>query len=138
RAGFSRYLPVTVGGIRDGGVEWDADSEVSDEGLIVKPRHGRQGRGVRLVADREELLTVAGEYEDALVQRRVFNHAYASAVNPGSLNTIRVMAMRDPVSSEPFVGGAVHRFGSLATGCVDSFSQGGFSSRLDLVSGVLG
>ncbi|MGY5882419.1 sugar-transfer associated ATP-grasp domain-containing protein [Modestobacter lacusdianchii] len=105
--------------------------------VIVKPANGDGGRGVRALPGSE----VADLHEDAapeqVVQERLQQHPALAAVNPGSLNTMRVLAIRLPADG-PVVVAAVHRWGTAATGAVDNVSSGGLCSLIDLETGRLG
>ncbi|MEJ5945306.1 sugar-transfer associated ATP-grasp domain-containing protein [Pseudokineococcus basanitobsidens] len=108
------------------------------ERVVLKPVRGRGGRGVRLVRPQELGQGAArGLGEDVLVQEVVAPDPAWSAINPASLNTVRVMALR-PVGAPPVLAAAVHRFGTAASGAVDNLTSGGVACRVDLASGVLG
>jgi hypothetical protein len=125
---------------------------VDDEGdVIVKPATGTYGRrayhlaasadGYRIndeVKSEEEILDVLNRLDGFVVVEFVTNHEYAEAICPTSINTIRVVTVRDPDSGEFFVASAVHRFGNDSTGPTDNWSGGGFAAPVDVDTGELG
>jgi Sugar-transfer associated ATP-grasp len=115
--------------------------------LIVKPRDGAFGRRVRLLEHSDGRTLVNGrEVADvlaaidgpAIVSEHVTQHAYADAVFAGSLNTIRVVCLRDPRGGEPFAVHAFHRFGTERSRPVDNISSGGLAAGIDLDTGRIG
>ncbi|MDN6160762.1 MAG: hypothetical protein L0I85_06245, partial [Staphylococcus equorum] len=56
---------------------------------------------------------------------------------PGTINTIRILVMRDPSTKQPFIATAVHKFGSKKTEPVDNVSNGGMTALVNLKTGVL-
>ncbi|WP_164701387.1 sugar-transfer associated ATP-grasp domain-containing protein [Modestobacter sp. KNN46-3] len=106
--------------------------------VVLKPLDGAGGRGVRIVAGERVEGLVAGEPGAAvLVQERLEQHPQLRAVHPGSLNTLRALAIRLP-DGDPVVAAAVHRWGTAASGAVDNVSSGGLCSAVDLATGRLG
>ncbi|MCV2490721.1 hypothetical protein OF117_15280 [Geodermatophilus sp. YIM 151500] len=105
--------------------------------VVVKPTSGYGGGGVRLVTPAEAEATVADPRCDLIVQERVLQHPELRAVNPGSLNTLRVLAVRLP-GHGPLLAAAVQRWGRVGTGPVDNLSAGGLCSAVDLDTGRLG
>lgn len=67
----------------------------------------------------------------------VTQHSFLSGLFPGTVNTVRVLMMRDPDSGEPFIVSGVLRLGSSSSGSVDNFSRGGLSVALDASSGAI-
>lgn len=104
--------------------------------VVLKPTRGRGGDGVRLASpvDVENMQAPAGT--DLLVQEQVVQHPELARIYPGSLNTIRVLAVRLP-GHGPVLAAAVHRWGAAGTGPVDNISSGGLCSRVDLETGRL-
>lgn len=62
--------------------------------------------------------------------------AYADGLFPGSINTVRVVTMRD--DDGPFVAFAVQRIGNARSQPTDNLNQGGLCALVDLTSGTLG
>lgn len=118
---------------------------------IVKPETGTQGRQVyHLSKDTEgyqindnpcsekELTDMIGELDGFIVTEYVENHEYARSISPSSVNTIRILTVKDPESGEFFVASAVHRFGNESTGPTDNWSGGGFAAPVDVETGQFG
>ena len=122
-----RFVPLGGGSLEAAQARWGA--------LVVKPVAGAGGRGVRLAASPAEALAGA-EKEIALIESPIEPHAYAAAIFPGALNTIRVITCRED-GGAPFIAAAAHRFGTSATAPVDSFKAGGLSALVELDTGCL-
>ncbi len=99
--------------------------------LVAKPATGAGGRGVHILR-RPEGLATDGEY---VLEGFLAQHAYAAAIFPGALNTIRVITLVD--EDGPFIAAAAHRFGVTASAPADNFKRGGLSALVDLETGVL-
>jgi glutathione synthase/RimK-type ligase-like ATP-grasp enzyme len=107
------------------------------DAVIVKPIDGSGGRGVRVMAGAEVASARWARDDEVVVQELLRQHPALLAINPASLNTLRVLAVRLPEHG-PVLGAAVHRWGTAATGAVDNVSAGGLCSPVDLATGVLG
>jgi Sugar-transfer associated ATP-grasp len=130
------YGAVTVEGLRVRSADardrlWKQDT------VVVKPATGQGGVGVRLASPAEVEAMAIESGPDLLVQERVRQHPEIAKIHPGSLNTVRVLAVRLP-GHGPVLAAAVHRWGTVGTGPVDNISAGGLCSRVDLATGVLG
>jgi len=120
-------------------------------GVMLKPRSGRQGRGVQSVylqdglvfisgkpATLEELEKLLGSLDAYLVTERIVQDGYAHHIFPASVNSIRIMTMQDPAQDHrSFIPVAVHRFGSRSTGPTDNVSRGGLMAKIALDTGVM-
>ena len=76
----------------------DYDAILAERGaLVVKPRDGMRGVGVRIVApgDPDRLLQ-PNEFASTMVVQ----HPYAAAIYPHSVNTVRVLTAWDQASGE--------------------------------------
>lgn len=73
-----------------------------------------------------------------LLCRKVEQHGKLAAMYSGSTNTIRVLMLRHPQTSEPIVAAAVLRVGSDSSSGLDNFSRGGLSFGIDIESGTIG
>jgi hypothetical protein len=105
--------------------------------VVLKPSTGQGGTGVRLVSPTEVEDMAAEGAVELLVQEQVVPHPDLARIYPGSLNTVRVLAVR--LSGHgPVLAAAVHRWGAAGTGPVDNISSGGLCSRVDLETGRLG
>ena len=107
--------------------------------FVIKPRLGYAGKGVLVleVADGKYFLNGVETPEKDLFKGvdshvlvpYVYQHQYAAAIYPKTLNTIRLLTciLNEEIH---FIAGG-HRFGSSTTGYVDNFAQGGISCRID-------
>ncbi len=113
--------------------------------FVLKPRTGWGGKGVVVleVLENEAFLngnptnlsTIFSEFDNYVLVPFIEQHEYSRNINPGALNTIRFLT--GVLDDEVQIIGAIHRFGSSLTGCVDNFSQGGISAKMDPYSGVI-
>ncbi|MFP8956949.1 sugar-transfer associated ATP-grasp domain-containing protein [Natrialbaceae archaeon A-CW3] len=123
--------------------------------FILKPREGGGGQGVYLLkqiegASNDELQIKSADgsrqvqanelvrFDDYLLSEYVKQDSYSSSIFSKSSNTLRILTMIDPKTNEPFVAGAIHRFGVENTAPLDNFSQGGGTTQVDLDTGELG
>jgi len=116
--------------------------------VVLKPIVGAGGRGVTLLSARgkqiladERALEDPEQYlsqcERSFISVFVVQHAYAAALYPGSVNTVRIVTMRDPESRQVFVSHALHRIGNARSAPTDNFSRGGLVVTLDHATGEL-
>ncbi len=119
--------------------------------IVLKPFiDAGGGKGVYVVQDKNGLLFINGqEIEidkfDSLVKNMDYyiaceyieQSSYGHDLFPNSLNTIRILTMKDPQNYEPFIAFAVQRIGTKKSGFVDNWTSGGLSSNIDLESGEL-
>lgn len=84
-----------------------------------------------------ELISVLEKYKDWMITERICQADYADRIYSGCLNTIRIIAVKDPKSCSFKITNAVHRFGTSSTGAVDNASKGGLVSHIDIDSGSL-
>jgi hypothetical protein len=109
--------------------------------LILKPVSGSRGRGVFLVQKNEdhflidnrkisweELVLQFDKLNNYLIQERFVQSGFSHDIYPVSLNCMRICTMTDPVTNEPFIPYALHRFGSRDSGYTDNSSLGGISA----------
>ena len=158
---FGRFVrvPKLYALVRGGRVRWlDGDGAAGDllellrrKGrLIVKPPDQGGGKGVRLLEHREgrffrdcEALSEAETRAtlmgsgDLVISEVVRQGAYASALYPHTVNTVRLLTMLDPDSGVPFLAAAVQRIGCSASIPVDNSARGGLVADIDLRSGRL-
>ncbi|MFC6489434.1 sugar-transfer associated ATP-grasp domain-containing protein [Nitratireductor sp. GCM10026969] len=102
--------------------------------FIIKPTLGSKGRSIHMCRGREEIESYCGE--DAIATTFVAQADYAQAIFPESLNTMRVLMMRD-VDGGPFIAVATHRFGTKNSAPVDNFSAKGLVAKIDRETGQL-
>lgn len=119
--------------------------------LVLKPALGDGGEGLLLVrkkagnfminnkmVDRKELIGNIRSRNNYVIQERFIQRGFSNHIYSGSVNTIRIATMIDPVTGKPFIGYAFHRFGTPESGFVDNVNQGGLFSLIDLDTGKLG
>jgi hypothetical protein len=126
-------------------------------GLVVKPTHGSEGKGVRIIRfhPREQnlclldgnavdmetlcksLLRESKTSNRQMVTAWVGNAPYAEKLYPHTPNTLRVLMMRDISTNAPFVAAAAQRIGVKKSEPVDNFTLGGLSAEVDLDTGIL-
>ncbi|MDL5360404.1 sugar-transfer associated ATP-grasp domain-containing protein [Halalkalicoccus sp. NIPERK01] len=132
------------------GADWFVE-RLADERLVCKRFKGGSGKQVLICAFDGGRYTINGEacsedelraridgLADYLVTEYVAQAAYAAAVYPESVNTMRVLTMYDEGAGEAFVAAATHRFGTERSGELDNFSRGGLSVGVDRETGRLG
>jgi hypothetical protein len=115
--------------------------------LVTKPRGGSGGVRFCLLEHRDGKVMVNGHEEtdidaclrgDVIVSDFVEQHDYARDIYPEATNTLRILALRDPSTSEPYVAFAIHRFGTDRSKPVDNTSKGGLTAQIDVSTGALG
>ena len=105
--------------------------------VVLKPVDGSGGKGVAVLPSLADALAGCPSEGSFLVQEKVVGHPYAAEIFPGSLNTLRVFALRDAPGAAPRVPVVVQRMGRQRTAPLDSFSAGGLLSRVDTATGRL-
>jgi hypothetical protein len=118
--------------------------------VILKPSDGSRGKGIyqldwepdlalngRAVTP-DEVQELTKKLDNYLITKTVQQAAYAKAICPVTTNTVRVVTLIEADTNEPFVGRAVHRFGTYETRPTDNWSRGGLCALVDLQTGVLG
>lgn len=109
-------------------------SFTDEQEFIAKPISGRSGEGVEFIRIGADVLSGLDDY---VIEEKIQQHNYSQSIYPKSINTIRIVVLRDPTDGEPFIGWAAHRFGSKGTGITDSFKHGGLSSLINISTGIL-
>lgn len=117
---------------------------------IIKPFGKGKGNGVHCLsydgtaygidgrtADECELRDLLEGSKDWYLSETMQQHPYAAALYDQTVNTIRIITMRDPETGRFKVFFAVQRVGTQKTIPVDNASQGGLVCRIDLESGRL-
>jgi hypothetical protein len=114
--------------------------------LVIKPRGGSGGKGIQFVTWQNDELRINGRRakylpeptEDYVITELLMQHEYAATIYPHTTNTCRVLTMWDYNCNEPFIGFAVHRFGTGRSFPVDNWGSGALSASIDIETGVLG
>lgn len=132
--------------------EKNLESILKEEKYIIKPASDSGGGiGVSLISkiDTEynfngkklsssKLYSELLKYNGYVINDYVKQHDYSRKINPASVNTIRVITIRNPKTGELVIPCAVHRFGSKKSGVVDNVSSGGYVSLIDVQTGTIG
>lgn len=117
---------------------------------IVKPIKGACGNGVHIIeerdgifidyapADARALEALLRACDQSIVNAFVTQHEYSARIYPGSVNTIRLITIREPDTGEVVIACAAHRFGNALTGAVDNVSRGGYVALVDIDTGTIG
>jgi hypothetical protein len=127
------------------------DLLVQDKNLIVKPTKGLGGKGIKLLqycgesflsnglkttwCDISKKLLNSG---DVIICEYIRQGEFANLLYPHTVNTIRMLSMRDPESGKSFIAAAAFRIGCSRSLPVDNISAGGIVCDIDLSSGRLG
>lgn len=132
--------------------EKDLKSILIDEKYIIKPLSDSGGGiGVGLIKklddgyqfnkknfSSEELYKELLKYNGYVINDYVKQHDYSKKINPVSVNTIRIITIKNPQTGKITIPCAVHRFGSKKSGVVDNVSSGGYVSLIDVETGIIG
>lgn len=118
---------------------------------VIKPTGGGGGAGILFMDAREtpwkinaskydqiKLHKLFESFQEVLMYKRINQSGFANKVNPGSLNTIRMLTMIDAKSQEAFLASAVFRCGVKKSGAVDNWSSGGLSVKINNDTGKMG
>lgn len=141
RRGLAAHAPEVFGVITADGLclrsPQAADGFRTAREVVIKPTAQSGGVGVRIVPPAEVETLVAGPEGGLIVQERVRQHRALAVINPLTLNTVRILAVR-VAEDECLLAAAAHRWGTAASGPVDNVSKGGLVSSVDLRTGRLG
>ena len=118
--------------------------------LIIKPFALGKGNGVHLLeagnlqlridgvlCNQEQLLAQLESWQDYIVCEYINQHSYAASLYRKTVNTIRMITMRDIETHRVKVFFAVQRIGTAKTIPVDNGSKGGLVAKIDLATGRL-
>jgi hypothetical protein len=124
---------------------------VRDKYLIAKPTNGVGGQGIELLhyngkdfssnghkKDWHEISKALLMSGDVIICEYIRQNEFANYFYPHTVNTIRMLSMRDLESETAFIAAAAFRIGSSLSSPVDNLSAGGIVCDIDLVSGRLG
>lgn len=129
----------------------DAEKLLREKGkLFIKPFGAGKGNGVnilicrdgRLYVDQkeyssEEFIAFLKGRDDWFICESMKQHQYSDAIYDRTVNTIRLITLRDIHTHQFKIFFAVQRIGTQATIPVDNGSRGGLVAKIDLDSGVL-
>lgn len=115
---------------------------------VVKPISGGGGYGILFIEKRDQeyflnnrqitlvdLSNTINKLKNYICYRRFSQKGFSNKIYSKSLNTIRVLTMISPVTNEPFIAIAVHRFGTRRSENVDNWSNGGVSAEIEIETG---
>ncbi len=121
------------------------------EKLILKSTRSYGGKGVHLLEFKNDKFYYDNNYikENSLkelinslngnyiITEYVKQRQYADKINPTSTNSMRIMTLYDKDTDECWIGGVVHRFGTVESGFVDNLTSGGISAGVDIKTGII-
>ncbi len=125
-------------------------SDFKNKKYIIKPINDGGGHGVHIIEENEgffidykkatsnDLETLLKNCNNSIVNEYITQHDYSASIYPKSVNTIRLITIRDPETGECMIPCAAHRFGNSNTGAVDNVSSGGYVTQIDIETGTLG
>lgn len=118
--------------------------------LFIKPYGAGKGNGVNILIYRdgqifvdktsyteEEFIKFLKGRDDWFLCESMKQHSYSDAIYDKTVNTIRMIVMRDIHTNKFKIFFAVQRIGTSATIPVDNGSRGGLVANIDLETGVL-
>lgn len=118
--------------------------------LFVKPFGSGKGKGVHQFKYQDATIYIDGEPSteeeyikllqkevDWILCQGIDQHSYSEKIYDKTLNTMRIITMRDIKTNELKVFFAVQRLGTKETIPVDNGSRGGLVSKIELETGTL-
>ncbi|MCQ2547956.1 MAG: hypothetical protein MJ145_03010 [Clostridia bacterium] len=117
--------------------------------VIIKPHRKGKGNGVNIIKwedgsfifdDKKvgiEVIVDRLEKDNWYISQVIHQHAYAAGLYDKTVNTIRIITLRNPNTKEIEVFFAVQRTGRKETIPVDNASKGGVVCKIDLETGKL-
>ena len=111
----------------------------SHKDVIIKPRDGDSGKGITIVHDSNKLTVseidkLISGYESGIAEERLYNHPKLNELNESSLNTMRIITVRNGDKMDILFAGI--RFGAKGSE-IDNISMGGCIAPIDIVSGQI-
>ena len=73
-----------------------------------------------------------------MVNEFVYQGSFSKSLYPLTVNTVRMLVVRDPETLLPHVVRTVQRMGTSASYPIDNFTLGGLSAEIDVETGVVG
>lgn len=118
--------------------------------LFIKPYGKGKGTGVNILIYRdgkiyvdqdeytqEQLIAFLKNRDDWFISESMKQNKYLDDIYDQTVNTIRMITLRDPKTNQFKIFFAVQRIGTSATIPVDNGSRGGLVSKIDLETGQL-
>ncbi|MBQ7578742.1 MAG: hypothetical protein IJT21_10820 [Synergistaceae bacterium] len=91
------------------------------------------------ICTREKFAEIINKFKSGIVQEKITQGKFESAIFDKSINTVRIISIRKTKGSgEHEIFAAVQRIGTNISAPVDNFSQGGGSAIINLETGELG
>ncbi len=119
--------------------------------LVFKPVFGGMGRGICFASKEGTDYVINGEprseggmaeflsgLHQYMVCERIEQHPSLRKLFPGTINTLRVLTVRDPGNGEIGIELAVQRIGTTLSFPTDTFGRGGLGADIDLETGTCG
>ena len=144
---FGKIIPIDLEGINEDSIY---DVIISMNGAVIKDKNGYNGYGVKVfdvkekklflkgkIITKEQLSDILKEYKSGIIQSRIYQGEFENTIFDGSVNTIRVISMRNKNDLRHEIVCATQRIGTKISEPVDNFSQGGLSALIDLDTGEL-
>ena len=105
--------------------------------VIIKPRAGDSGKGIFVIHScsslhESEIDRIITENKNGIIEEILQNHPDISVLNPTSLNTLRIITVRNGEKLDILFAGI--RYGAKGSE-VDNISQGGYIAPIDIKSG---
>lgn len=109
--------------------------------VIVKPLTRFGGRGINVfnVEDAKQCYAeICAQYKEGYIIEEYFEQkGFMHELNPSSLNTIRVISIREPGTTNVHILDAYARVG-VGGALIDNYSSGGVTYDLDMATGTIG
>lgn len=151
--------PQLYGLIKDGVIYLDGEESSVDSlinllkkkhYLIIKKQSGGGGKGIYKFHYKENKLGCNGQiititefsekvknFKNYIISEYLKQADYANEIYSETINTVRIITMRDPRTSEAFIPIAVHKFGSKKTGVADNVWRGGLTALVNIDTGII-
>lgn len=112
-------------------------NELPPRPLFLKDIDGECASYVKKLNSAEDIVREIPKLSNGcyILQEALYQHSEVANINPGCINTIRLATVRTHDRIEVF--GAVMRFGTSETGCVDNSAAGGICVGVDCDHGTL-
>ncbi|MGF3215085.1 sugar-transfer associated ATP-grasp domain-containing protein [Facklamia sp. P12945] len=118
--------------------------------IIIKKQSGGGGKNIFRIQyinnclivnnkfyTKEDLNDLIKFFENYIISEYLKQADYSDKIYPGTINTIRVITMRDSKSGEVFIPIAVHKFGSKNTEPADNVWRGGLTAQVNIETGII-
>ena len=121
-----------------------------EKSLFIKPYGAGKGTGVNRLkhledafyiddkeVDESNIMDVLADRDNWILCETIVQHSYADHIYDKTVNTMRIITLRDISTNEFKVFFAVQRIGTSETIPVDNGSRGGLVANIDIDTGVL-